>query len=352
MASRPIGGKILVLCHIIACLWYAIGNMNKYGDQTWLEFYSIKSRSFGYRYSTALYWTLAQLGVGVTSIEPQNEVERFFAIFVLFSALIIFSALVSTITNSMQQIQSMCASETRQLWLVRRFLQDNLTSQDLTVRVRKYLLHAIQKKKVRIGPDDIPIFKLLSEPLFAELQYQRYELAIQEQPFFAKVMHVAQNHMTVLHKICVKAITVCWTATGDVLFSAGHVATSCYYLNLGHLVYKQVDCNQAIDVGVWISEAVLWTDWSHVGELLTQEEGQLFALEAAGFSMMVSSHSKYFEIARHYARNFVTELNKAVTNLSDIPKQQPRTPWIDSTFSSQASSSEACCACLGWRKAR
>jgi len=304
--------RIAFMNHFIACVWYGIGKTSR--EHSWLKTYDMKQRSFLYRYTTSLHWAMAQLGVGVTSIEPQNGQERIFALFVLFSALILFGSLVGTITSVMQQIHTLNESRSRQFWLLRRFLAQHGVSNELSVRVKKFLLHAIEQHDRVLTLKDIDILEMLSEPLLAELQFERYKDAFDAQPFFRRVLKCGDLHdrfpVRVLHKVSKEAISSSWTAPGDVLFCAGDEATSAYFVKVGELAYARAIESVNIQEGRWISEASLWTCWKHQGHLLSTVTSVALKLNSQIFGDLISRHDSYWHFAQQYAARFVLLLNK------------------------------------------
>jgi len=225
----------------------------------------------------------------------------------------VFTSMVGTITNIMQQIQSLKESETRQFWLVRRFLLEHNISQDLGIRVRKFLQHAASQELMRIGPESIEIFRLLSEPLFGELQFERYQEAFCAHPFFKRILTVrssADFPRHVIHNVAREATSCAWIAPGDIVFCTGDIACCSHFVMGGCLTYDRNFRTLEVRTGRWISDAVLWTSWRHQGVLEGAEPSQLLKLNADSFGKVVSRHVEYSFLARKFASRIVIELNK------------------------------------------
>jgi len=130
-------------------------------------------------------------------------------------------------------------------------------------------------------------------------------------------------HICVLHQIAHEALSTSGVSQQYVLFSAGNVASSCYYLTFGELDYAQADESTSVGCGVWMSEAVLWTQWTHLGHLTAQKHSEMLLLGAETFCRLVLSHSEYRVLAKRYAQRFVNALNRqALTAISDMPLMQ------------------------------
>merc|ERR1712061_223933 len=89
-------------------------------------------------------------------------------------------------------------------------------------------------------------------------------------------------------------------------------------VNRGILRYSWgVHTSDELDVGRAISEAALWTKWSHRGALVAEEESAFFNLDAEKFGR-ICSHSELMDFdPLEYAEDFVKRMNEGeeVTDL-------------------------------------
>eukprot|EP00913_Durusdinium_trenchii_P018334 g17223.t1 len=121
---------ISVLNHVIACLWYGVGYVTReQGEKNWLDHSegdgsSIAERSMVYQYTTALHWSLTQFTPASMDSFARNVPERIVSIVVVFFALIGFSSIVGSVTNSVAQLQALHGSSRRQFWLLRKYLNE------------------------------------------------------------------------------------------------------------------------------------------------------------------------------------------------------------------------------------
>merc|ERR1712113_1262342 len=85
----------------------------------------------------------------------------------------------------------------------------------------------------------------------------------------------------------------------------------------GELHYERKDSSSSVGSGVFISEAALWTDWVHCGDMKAQETTQLLVLEADQFQAIISDHPTTH--ARTYAVEYVRCLNETIpSDLEDV----------------------------------
>eukprot|EP00972_Heterocapsa_arctica_P055795 8230947-Heterocapsa_arctica.AAC.1 len=99
--------------------------------------------------------------------------ERVFTSVVAIFALVGFTYLVGSMTGLLSQLRSLQEEQlAKQFWNLRRYLRQHNISKELSVRVNRYLEHALQKKRVRVDKASVQMLSLLSEQLGNELQYE------------------------------------------------------------------------------------------------------------------------------------------------------------------------------------
>jgi len=296
---------ILVMNHFIACLWYFLGS----NVRGWVDKNLSNDTSAGYAYSTALHWSLTQFTPASMDVNPCNTWERLFAILVLIFALVTFSSFVSNITNSMTSLRNLSSEDAKQLWLIRRFLQQHKIQRSLSFRIINYLEFTCQAKKNRVQERDVQLLGNLSEPLRDELQYELKASCMSAHPFFC---HMCTRMTVLMHRICRNAIRLHNFAAGDVLFDAGESASRMLFHVSGTLLYTPREgeyLEPPIRPGEWLVEPVLWTAWRHAGQLAADSECSLISLDSQQFASLATANSTIWELASQYAQFFINFLN-------------------------------------------
>merc|ERR1719162_1543985 len=98
-----------MISHFLGCLWFIIGNQDIKGYPSWVTTYDFMGVDWEYQYLTSLHWSITQFTPGSMHVQPQNILERAFAIAVLVAGMIIFSSIVSSITAATNGLKSMNA---------------------------------------------------------------------------------------------------------------------------------------------------------------------------------------------------------------------------------------------------
>jgi hypothetical protein len=302
---------LMVMSHVIACIWWGVGRSAPEGESSWIEYHGFENEEFSYRYLSSVHWTLTQFTPAGMEVFPHNSLERAFAVVILLFALIFFSSFLSSITAAMTQLRKLNNATNQQFSLLRRFLKERQIPQELSIRIRRYLEHRVQAQKARVQEHDIGMLVLLSEPLYKELQERTHKPILCNHPFFDHYCAVSPDAM---RELCHSAISAMSLSEGDVLFSVGAKCERMIFVSEGKLVYSWVDSSSQnaafLEEGSWCSEACLWADWVHRGNMHAAELSQLIAIDAAKFISTTKKQTNVIQSTARYSQQFVKALNK------------------------------------------
>lgn len=310
---------MLLLEHVIACGWFGLGSMSS-ERVTWISAAKKEGASFTLLYTTSLRWALSQLGIGGTQIEAVNSTEGVYTALVALVSLLTFSTVISFMTSLIGTLQHKRMEETQQFGLLRRFLRTNKIPEELRQRVTRFLHHAYLQRGS--NSEEPYILDLLSESLQAELQLARYNEGLASLPFFAKLFRnkfLSLQEEQVMQTIANKAMTVLETAEDDVIFCHGNLATAAYYaLEDCSMLYLQPNVAAVKpDCREWIAEMCLWTEWLHLGDLITSSFSKFIVIKTQEFSEIVSRAGPCQVQGHYYALEYVEALNE-VQDASDL----------------------------------
>jgi len=336
--------SIVVVNHFFACAWYALGNLPGHGEQRWvaqLEARTPGEVSVGYAFACAFHWALCQFTPASMEIVPMNTAERTFTILVVFFALVTFSSFVSSVTAAMTFLRKRHRERTKELDLVRRYLEENRISIELGNRVRFMLqtLNGFTSRK-RVHNGDVPAFKLLPETLRVALHYEVFLPVLQPHPLFSSLC-LADERCVVL--LCRRALTEQSLAPCQELFNCGQSASSTFMILAGDLSYKHglrlVRCRvlRAQRVTV-VSEAALWCEWVHRGRITATSAVELVRLEGERVRSIVAGCPTALHHLRIYAALFVQRLCEQTPMNTCSDSDQSATGARDLKWSACASS--------------
>jgi len=312
---------VLVLNHVIACVWYMISRVTK-GEPNWVSAGNVNG-TIAYLYATSLHWSLTQFTPASMDISARNLIERLFSILVLFFAMLVFSSIVASITQSMTALRNLQGNEMRQFWLLRRYLRQRHIQQSLSERIIKFLEHRSHVQGKLVQRDRVPVLGNLSEALHAELMHEMYSSDLDVHPFFSRMKDVWPG---VMHRLVRAGLRLQNYACNESVFGAGDEAKFLYFAKSGdfhYIVEKEGEKHTHTCEKIWLSEAVFFTDWRHRGQLLSisdQEEAEVITLDPGQFMAVMSMHPWPWREAVVYGRKFVELLNENQKDFTDMPR--------------------------------
>jgi hypothetical protein len=218
-------------------------------------------------------------------VMPRNSVERLYTIFVLLGAMVTFSTFVSSITTAMTTLRVRKAEQSKQTENWRRYIAENQISIELARRMSNYIRHHSLIGKKRIHEEDINSFKLLPEPLQAQLHWEVYSKRLMSHPMIYQFNEAPGNGVW---EVCHKAMSEKSLFPTQDLFVAGKKAESAFFINSGIMTYfpaESIEEKKTVDVkeSHWLCEVALWIKWVHTGRLSASTNCELLVLDAAEF---------------------------------------------------------------------
>lgn len=312
-----------VLNHVIACLWFWIGNTcMQESIRNWIEEAKAEFEDLPYQYTTSLHWSMTQFTPASMDISARNVWERIFSIVVLFFAMVAFSSIVASITGAMTSLRNMKGDEMKQFWLLRRYLKQLHVSKDLAARIFKFLEHQSEKQNALVQASSIKVLGGLSEELTMELAYHMHSPEIKVHPFF---QYLNDELDVVMFRMCGAVIKLRSYAEQDVIFTGGEEAKAMFFIKSGVLCYTRgnLELSPSPQTREWASEAVLWCQWRHRGMLRATSAAELVVVDSAKFVDMMAVHPRPWFYARQYGLAFVVMVNELhVDSLSDFLRDE------------------------------
>merc|ERR1719401_3109886 len=106
-----------------------------------------------------------------------------------------------------------------------------------------------------------------------------YTLFLSSHPFFQDYIEAVPQ---VMRKVCHLGTSLQTVSAGDVVFSAGEIPSEpkMWIVCNGTLNYSRIT---EVKERQWIAEPVLWTEWVHLGDCISNGDCRLCTLDAVVF---------------------------------------------------------------------
>jgi len=329
---------ILWVDHLLSCAWWSIGRIAPSDTGTRWTYAKINGIPYAehnieYQYFSSFHWALTQMTPGSLQIHAETTWERIFSCFVLFMGLVFVSALTSTITTKMTQFSRSMQEREAKMGMVRRFIRENSVPKQLSMQVQEQLKDRLAGRAV-IGMEEVSAFSLLSVNLERLLKYELSRPWLIESPFFSVCDAMNSNLMrNISHTAC--RLTV--YPKDDHIFSAGSEANDIYRV-LSSCIYTHASKNSTlrtsatssldrqrspqsfIDVepGSELSQAALWTYWTHVGDAETTAPCKVLVVNCAATLEILRKDPSLWVITAEYATKFRDVLLSSSVPPTDI----------------------------------
>uniref|UniRef100_A0A8C6PE91 Potassium voltage-gated channel subfamily H member 7 n=1 Tax=Nothobranchius furzeri TaxID=105023 RepID=A0A8C6PE91_NOTFU len=241
-----------LIAHWLACIWYAIGNVEKPYLQHkigWLDNLAVSiGKRYNYsdpssgpsikdKYVTALYFTFSSLtSVGFGNVSPNTNSEKIFSICVMLIGSLMYASIFGNVSAIIQRLYSGTARYHAQMLRVKEFIRFHQIPNPLRQRLEEYFQHSWTYTN---GIDMNTVLKGFPECLQADI-----------------CLHLNRN---LLHnckafqgatKGCLRALAMRFRTThappGDTLVHSGDVLTALYFLSRGSIEILKDDTVVAI----------------------------------------------------------------------------------------------------------
>ncbi|XP_072508335.1 voltage-gated inwardly rectifying potassium channel KCNH2 isoform X2 [Notamacropus eugenii] len=240
-----------LIAHWLACIWYAIGNMEQpfmdsrigwlhnLGDQIGKPYNGSGSGgpSIKDKYVTALYFTFSSLtSVGFGNVSPNTNSEKIFSICVMLIGSLMYASIFGNVSAIIQRLYSGTARYHTQMLRVREFIRFHQIPNPLRQRLEEYFQHAWSYTN---GIDMNAVLKGFPECLQADICLHLNRSLLQHcKPFRGAT------------KGCLRALAMKFKTThappGDTLVHAGDLLTALYFISRGSIEILRGDVVVAI----------------------------------------------------------------------------------------------------------
>uniref|UniRef100_A0A8C5FYD5 Potassium voltage-gated channel subfamily H member 7-like n=1 Tax=Gouania willdenowi TaxID=441366 RepID=A0A8C5FYD5_GOUWI len=241
-----------LIAHWLACIWYAIGNVEKpYLEHKigWLDNLGVSiGKKYNYsdpssgpsikdKYVTALYFTFSSLtSVGFGNVSPNTNSEKIFSICVMLIGSLMYASIFGNVSAIIQRLYSGTARYHLQMLRVKEFIRFHQIPNPLRQRLEEYFQHAWTYTN---GIDMNMVLKGFPECLQADICLHLNKSLLQGCKAFRGAT-----------KGCLRALAMRFKTThappGDTLVHSGDVLTALYFVSRGSIEILKDDVVVAI----------------------------------------------------------------------------------------------------------
>ncbi|XP_078147523.1 voltage-gated inwardly rectifying potassium channel KCNH2 [Centroberyx gerrardi] len=238
-----------LIAHWLACIWYAIGSVERNGSIGWLHSLGDQlgkhyndsipgsGPSIKDKYVTALYFTFSSLtSVGFGNVSPNTNSEKIFSICVMLIGSLMYASIFGNVSAIIQRLYSGTARYHTQMLRVREFIRFHQIPNPLRQRLEEYFQHAWSYTN---GIDMNAVLKGFPECLQADICLHLNRTLLQNCKAFKGST-----------KGCLRALAMKFKTThappGDTLVHAGDVLTALYFISRGSIEILRGDVVVAI----------------------------------------------------------------------------------------------------------
>ncbi|KAM9458210.1 voltage-gated inwardly rectifying potassium channel KCNH2-like isoform 1-T2 [Salvelinus alpinus] len=240
-----------LIAHWLACIWYAIGNVERAGAARigWLDSLGDQlgkpynqtipgsGPSIRDKYVTALYFTFSSLtSVGFGNVSPNTNSEKIFSICVMLIGSLMYASIFGNVSAIIQRLYSGTARYHTQMLRVREFIRFHQIPNPLRQRLEEYFQHAWSYTN---GIDMNAVLKGFPECLQADICLHLNRTLLQNCKAFKGST-----------KGCLRALAMRFKTThappGDTLVHVGDVISALYFISRGSIEILRGDVVVAI----------------------------------------------------------------------------------------------------------
>lgn len=330
---------LLVLVHIVSCLWYAIGHGT---DNGWTSYYVHSTEApqgFVLWYFASVRWTLAQFKGRTDIDERRNHMELLYTCIVgVCLAILVSAVFVSQITTTMVRLSAAAAERNSMRRLVSAYLEyHDSVSTGLSTAIKRYLADVQSRRDEH--EKELQLLALLPTQLANDLIYEVRMPLLVGNPF---VQEIQEHCPRVMRRMCYEVAQVEVSVRWGVIFNKGDSCSRAIFIMEGTCKYDQhtesgeerfmfwasesksthgdldtVLPRRTLSKGAWACEAALWIEWFNQGNLVADSYTFLLTFDVADLARLLRLFKDAYVRTVLYARNFAKDL-AIQPKLSDI----------------------------------
>eukprot|EP00439_Symbiodinium_sp_Y106_P049136 s484_g6.t1 len=298
-----VGKMLLVIgavAHILACIWYALGDTISQERDSWLQIAQVGDAPFQTQYIHSLSWIL--LTPSPAPLEPDSNIEHTAVLVLFVTTVLVIGSALSILTGTLNEIRQVNSERSKKRRELRIFLQNRLVPTELLMRIMSYADY----KMTRHSPIAYDT-TLISPMLEAELATSQFGSVLTSHPLLG---FISSMYPSVFAECC-RSLHKLFFCEGEAVFDEGSMAEKMYITSHGKFKLT-ADSLQSDDVtfdddSQYFAEISLYVEAvMHGYSLNTDSFSEVFSLSPADFAKVLVHSPICCTMVIEYANEFIT----------------------------------------------
>ncbi|CAG9310257.1 unnamed protein product [Blepharisma stoltei] len=221
---------VIVLLHLVACLFNYASKFEDYSYKTWVVVNNFQDFETGSLYLRALYWALTTLvTVGYGDITAQNTTERLVSIIWMAFVLFFFTFAISSLSTMISGIDTKASVTEQKLALIEEFCNESGVGFALKKKLKDSLIYSTDRTGGSLYD---------KQSVFMELpRYLRYEVSMFMHQGAARTLSFFKDKDPVFVSSVVPFLINQHYAAGDIIYDEKDYPEEMYFVLKGRIGY-------------------------------------------------------------------------------------------------------------------
>jgi len=318
-------------------------------DGAWASVAGLNAMDASVQYMCSLEWALARVHPSMLreNMELATYAEKALAAFACLGSLCFSTIFISSITNTMAEVQRQHQRHKAMLYSVREYCGSHYISATHAMKIKRYVEREHLRKKTLHS--HLELINTLPQDMLQDLFHEARSRTLQHHELFDSL---GRKTPAMELELCSKAMSEQYMLLSDKIFKQGEASTAMYIISTGRCTYTQeADSNdlpivpekpgskrgsssflglvsgakhgirlirglqmlrdgEQLSTGSSISEHTLWVEgWTRRGLLEAVSDGWLLAMHPQGVQAVMQQHPNCLLELVLYSRFFLETLN-------------------------------------------
>ncbi|CAE7226216.1 eag [Symbiodinium sp. CCMP2592] len=333
----------MYMLHVLACGWFLIGME----DGAWASVAGLHLMDASVQYMRSLEWAIARVHPSMLreNMELATYAEKALAAFACLGSLCFGTIFISSITNTMAEVQRQHQRHKAMLNSVREYCGSHYISATHAMKIKRYVEREHLRKKTL--QSHLELINTLPQDMLSDLFHEARSQTLQHHELFDSL---GRKTPAMELELCSKAMSEQYMLLSDKIFKQGEASTAMYIISTGRCTYTQeaesgdssfvpveklgskrssvglvsgakhslalikglrmLRDGEQLSTGSSISEHTLWVEgWTRRGLLEAVSDGWLLAMHPQGVNTVMLQYPNCLLELILYSRFFLETLN-------------------------------------------